>query len=86
MESRDRDTDHVIYRTQGDGFVNQENVWERADGACTSSHFLHRFRNTPKDRYQQEFPEFINKTVVSASDDELLARQLKYRIRIVYIR
>ncbi|GHJ88107.1 hypothetical protein NliqN6_4509 [Naganishia liquefaciens] len=54
--------------TYGDGFVNQENVWERADGACSSSHLLHRFRNTPKTRYQQEFPEFINKTVFIYGD------------------
>jgi hypothetical protein len=51
-------------RTQGEGFVNQENVWERSDGACGSSHLLYRFSKTPKEKYPEIFPEFANKTVV----------------------
>jgi hypothetical protein len=71
-----------VCRTQGEGFVNHENVWERSDGACSSSHFLYRFRHTPKERYTAEFPEFINKTVVSTlpgfSCSELILGQFIY--------
>ncbi|KAJ9096755.1 hypothetical protein QFC21_005025 [Naganishia friedmannii] len=54
--------------TQGDGFVNQENVWERSDGACGSSHLLYRFSKTPKEKYPELFPEFANKTVFIYGD------------------
>ncbi|KAJ9105550.1 hypothetical protein QFC19_003532 [Naganishia cerealis] len=54
--------------TQGKGFVNQENVWERSDGACESSHLLYRFTKIPKDKYRDHFPEFVNKTVFMYGD------------------
>jgi hypothetical protein len=43
---------------------------------------LYRFRHTPKERYTAEFPEFINKTVVSTlpgfSCSELILGQFIY--------
>lgn len=54
--------------TAGNGWVSEEGHWERSDGQCQSNQFVHRFRSTPKDKYVDEFPTLINKTMFILGD------------------